>query len=568
MITENQAFIKKWSAGLALFLGFFCAMQDVCAAPHFSGNQDTTTVPKDWFLRDPEADHLQGLSVERAYQTLLRGRPSKTVVVAVIDTGIDIDHEDLQGVIWTNEKEIAGNGIDDDHNGYIDDVHGWNFIGGKNGNVEKDTYEVTREYARLKPRFEFADEKKITKKDKADYELYKRVKTKYDHDLKANKDQLNEYDQQYQLYTNAYGTLHYCDSLLRTHGDGKTITKAALTTMSPTNDTLRFAKATLLRVLQDADDSVSVTGFLDELHDYLGQLKEAADGLRIAVDYGYNLTYNPRVVVGDDPNNPNERHYGNNDVKGPYARHGTHVAGIIGANRSNNLGMKGIADNVRIMSVRALPNGDERDKDVANAIRYAVDNGAQVVNMSFGKKFSPHKEVVDAAVKYAESKGVLLVHAAGNDKDNLDVDPDYPMRTFLKGGAAKNWLEVGASSWDADENLVADFSNYGKKTVDVFAPGVEIYSTIPGNRYEDLQGTSMAAPTVAGVAALLFSYYPNLTAEQVKDIIDQSTRKFDALKVNQPGTVTEVPMSQLSITGGLINAYEAVKLAGTMSLNK
>ena len=561
MPIENQVFMMKNATRLLIFLIVLVHVRDVWATHPISEIQDTTTVPKDWFLRDPETDHLQGLSVEKAYNTLLRGRPSKTIVVAVIDTGIDINHEDLKDVIWINEDEIPGNGVDDDKNGYIDDVHGWNFIGGKNGNVEKDTYEVTREYARLKPRFEHADENKIAKKDKAEYALYKKVKAKYEHDFKFNKDQFDQYNQQYQVYINAFGTLSFCDSLLRAQGDGQTLTKTSLTAIAPKNDTIRFAKETLLRVLKETDDSTSVTAFLNELDGYLKQLKEGVDHYGTAVDYGYNMSYNPRDIVGDDPNNVHEKYYGNNDVTGPYARHGTHIAGVIGANRKNNIGIRGIVDNVRIMSVRALPNGDERDKDIANAIRYAVDNGAQVVNMSFGKKFSPNKDLVDAAVKYAESKGVLLVHAAGNDNDNLDLDPDFPNRTFQKGGQTKTWIEVGASSWGANENLVADFSNYGKKTVDVFAPGVEIYSTIPDNGYEDLQGTSMACPTVVGVAALLFSYYPDLTANQVKTIIDQSTRKFASLKVTQPGTANEVTLDNLSITGGVINAYEAVKLA-------
>jgi subtilisin family serine protease len=251
-------------------------------------------------------------------------------------------------------------------------------------------------------------------------------------------------------------------------------------------------------------------------------------------------------------------------VKGPDARHGTHVAGIIGANRKNDIGIKGIADNVRIMSVRAVPNGDERDKDIANAIIYATDNGAKIINMSFGKAFSPNKELVDKAVKYAESKGVLLVHAAGNDGDNTDVESNYPNRKFLKGGEAKTWLEIGASSWGANENFVGSFSNYGKKSVDLFSPGVQIYSTTPDNTYEDLQGTSMASPATAGVAAVLFSYFPDMNASEVKDIIRKSTRKFDGLKVTKPGTQEQVSFSELSSTGGLVNVYEAVKLAQSL----
>ena len=334
--------------------------------------------------------------------------------------------------------------------------------------------------------------------------------------------------------------------------------------MEVSNDTLRFAKETLSKVLQNVDGDIVISEFLAELDDYIGQLKSGVDHYATAIDFGYNLEFDSRSIVGDNTNDLYEKGYGNNDVEGPDARHGTHVAGIIGANRQNDIGIKGIADNVRIMSVRAVPNGDERDKDIANAILYAVDNGAQVINMSFGKSYSPQKEAVDKAVRYAESKGVLLIHAAGNDADDMDKESNYPSRMLKNGSETKTWMEIGASSWGADENFVGSFSNYGKKSVDLFAPGVQIYSTIPNNSYEDLQGTSMACPAAVGVAALLFSYFPDLTANQVKDVIEKSTRKFDGLKVAKPGTSEDVPFSTLSITGGLVNAYEAVKLAETM----
>jgi cell wall-associated protease len=529
-----------------------------------TANEDTANVSKDWFLKDPESDHLQGISVDKTYMTLLKGKPSKTVLVAVIDSGIDIEHEDLKDVIWTNEDEIAGNGIDDDKNGYVDDIHGWNFLGGKDGkNVDEDTYEVTREYGRLKPLYEHMEEAKVPKKNKAEFALWQRVKAKYERDFKANKDQYDQYKQQHDLYQNAYVTLDFCDSVISKSMGGVAMRKSTLAEVNPSNDTIRFAKETLTRVLENVDGDVAVSEFLDELKHYLVQLQEGLDHYSTAVEFGYNLEFNSRKIVGDDPNNLYEKGYGNNDVEGPDARHGTHVAGIIGANRNNELGIKGIADNVRIMVVRAVPNGDERDKDIANAITYAVDNGAQVINMSFGKAFSPQKEAVDKAVKYAESKGVLLVHAAGNDGDNIDKEENYPSKVLKNGAEIKNWLEIGASSYGADEHFVATFSNYGKKSVDLFAPGVEMYSTVPDNKYENLQGTSFASPATAGVAALLLSYYPELSAVQVKEILRQSTRKFDGLKVTKPGTAEEVPFNTLSSTGGLVNAYEAVKLAET-----
>jgi subtilisin family serine protease len=321
----------------------------------FSSNlalSDTVNIPKDWFLKDPEADHLQGVSVEKTYSTLLAGKPSKTVIVAVIDSGVDIEHEDLKDIIWTNEDEIPGNGIDDDKNGYVDDVHGWNFIGGKNGNVNEDTYEVTREYARLKPRFENVDEKKVHKKDRAEFALWQQVKAKYDRDFKANKDQYDQYDQQYELYTNAYTTLSFCDSILSKSIGGKTVYKSTLSTIVASNDTILFAKETLLKVMENVDQDIAINEFLTELSDYLKELKKGVEHYKTAVEYGYNLDFNSRTIVGDNPNNLFEKGYGNNDVEGPDARHGTHVAGIIGANRKNNLGINGIADNVKIMSVR------------------------------------------------------------------------------------------------------------------------------------------------------------------------------------------------------------------------
>ncbi|MBL7858022.1 MAG: S8 family peptidase [Cyclobacteriaceae bacterium] len=530
--------------------------------------QNLTGVPKDWFLRDPETDHLQGVSADKVY-SLLTGKPSTTVIVAVIDSGVDIEHEDLKDVIWTNKAEIAGNGIDDDRNGYIDDLHGWNFIGGKNGNVKDDSNEVTREYKRLKEKYGTLDEKQGLKKNKVEYTYWKKVKEKYERDSKFNNEQYVQFKEQYDAYTNIFGTVSFCDSLLKQHLKITSISKSSLDNFVPLNDTLSYAKGTLQRVYENLEEDMDLNAFILELQDYLEYLKEGVDHFEVGELYGYNLDYDSRKIVGDEYTNINEKFYGNNDVTGPDAFHGTHVAGIIGANRHNDLGIKGIADNVKIMSVRVVPpSGDERDKDVANAIFYAVNNGARIINMSFGKSFSPNKDVVDKAVKYAESKGVLLIHAAGNDGDNNDTDENFPNRYYKDGTEAKNWIEIGASSWGTDSDFVASFSNYGKKSVDLFAPGVKIYSTAPNNDYRDADGTSMASPTTAGVAAILLSYFPELTAVQTREILRQSTRKFDNLKVKKPGTEVNVDFNQLSSSGGLVNAYEAVKLALKMKATR
>ncbi len=513
-----------------------------------SSAQNSPSPPRDWFLRDPETDHLQGVSAERAYSELLKDRPSKIVIVAVIDSGVDADHEDLKDVMWTNPKEIAGNGIDDDKNGYIDDIHGWNFIGGKNGNVDEDTYELTREYIRLNNIFGNADAGKLPKKQKAEYERYLKVKDKFEKLRDTNQ-------KQYELYSGMYNNIKMSVDTLKHVLKVDTLTLAAIDTFKTSDPTLAFAKGftrTILRRMEGTD-----------INQALAELKEGVDYYGTIVNFGYNPDFNSRLIVGDNYENVNERYYGNNDVKGPDAEHGTHVAGIIAGNRKNEIGIRGIADNVRIMSVRAVPNGDERDKDIANAIRYAVDNGASIINMSFGKSYSPEKAAVDDAVRYAEKKGVLLIHAAGNDAEDNDTEKNFPSRYYLDGKEAKNWLEIAASSAGNDDKLVADFSNYGKKSVDLFAPGVDIYSTTPNNTYKKESGTSMASPAAAGVVAVLMEYFPDLTPMQILDIAKKSTRHFDGLKVQKPGG-GKASFSDLSKSGGLINVYEAVKMAMTI----
>ena len=519
----------------------------------FSQSFNIKSAPNGWYLLDPEQDSLQGVSSERAYQTLLKDKPSRTIIVAVIDSGIDIDHEDLKSVIWINEKEIAGNGIDDDKNGYVDDVHGWNFIGGKDGNVDADTYELTREYIRLKAKYENAEISKLAKKERQEYESYLQIKDKFEK-LKAKN------EQQYKLYAGMYKSITFSLDTLKSLLDVEQIMPGDVKKFETTDPGLLFAKGFLLSMYRNMGEDA-------DLDEYLIELKEAVDYYYPIVKYGYNEDFDSREIVGDNVSNLQEKNYGNNDVKGPDPEHGTHVAGIIGADRKNDIGVKGIADNVKIMPVRAVPNGDERDKDVANAIIYAVNNGARIINMSFGKSFSPQKEAVDKAVRYAEQKGVLLIHAAGNDAENSDEKKNYPSRFYMDGKEAKNWIEVGASSAGSNLDFVGSFSNYGKKMVSLFAPGVEIYSTVPDNKYKNLDGTSMASPASAGVAALLMSYFPELTAVEVKDILMLSSRKFDNLKVQKPGGGI-VQFNQLSASGGLVNAYEAVKMAQTMKSAK
>jgi cell wall-associated protease len=555
IMMKKKSDFTKWVIVLVFLFGGVLAPQNSLMA------QDSTAVPKDWFLRDPETDKIQGMSVEKAY-TLLAGKPSKTVIVGVIDTGVDFNHEDLKDVIWVNEKEVAGNGIDDDKNGYIDDIHGWNFIGGANGNVKQDTYELTREYVRLKSKYGDLNPKKVSKKMKADYDYWLFIQDRFTKYKAENETNYNSCVKQVNQYKQFLQNLSESIDLLKATYKLEKLSQPVIDTIKSANPKVRFARYIVGVIYDNEGPEANVENTAAELKRIVEHNSEVCDNYKTAIDYGYNTEFNSRTIVGDDYSNLENRNYGNNDVKGTSSpTHGTHVAGIVAANRKNDIGMKGVADNVRIMAIRAVPSGDERDKDIANAIRYAVDNGARVVTMSFGKDYSPQKEYVDKAVKYAESKGVLLVHGAGNDNDDNDVKPGYPNRFYLDKKEASNWLEVGASSWGADSTLTASFSNYGKKTVDLFAPGVKIYSTTPNNNYEELDGTSMACPAAAGVAALLMSYFPELTAAQVRTILDQSSRKFDNLLVKKPGTSELVSFTTLSISGGLINAYEAVKMA-------
>jgi subtilisin family serine protease len=484
-----------------------------------------------WQNKDLKTDSVFGISTERAYKELLKKKKPHTVLVAVIDSGIDTAHEDLKAVIWINPKEIPGNGADDDHNGYIDDTHGWDFIGGPKGDVDKDNLEMTRLIREKRSFYDSLSNTTIPPAYQASYQAFRKMEKAYDKDLAQAK----------QTVEGIGRFRDVMDSIVKKIGKD-----------SPTIEDFRAFQPT--GAAEKKVQSV-VIGELQHIPDYHEFKAKEVDGYydhyKTSLDYELNTAYDPRPIVGDDYNNSRQKDYGNNDVCGPDAHHGTHVAGIIGATRGNGIGLDGIADHVQIMSVRAVPDGDERDKDVANAIRYAVDNGAKVINMSFGKGYSKDKAAVDEAVKYAMSKDVLLVHAAGNDGKDLD-DPEnvnVPNKYYAdSSGMAGAWIQVSASGPKDDSTLVAGFSNYGRSTVDVFAPGVQIYSSIPGNKYAYFNGTSMATPVVVGLAALIREYYPKLTAVQVKDIIMRTVVKRELLK-------------DKCVSGGVVNAYDALQLA-------
>lgn len=514
--------------------------------------------PENWFNLSP-ADGAEGVRTEETYVTFAQPE-TEEVIVAVIDSGVDVNHEDLQGKIWINADEVANDGIDNDNNGYTDDVFGWNFIGGSNGmariendetlkngiklikgnpeaQIDADTLEITRELVRMKRlKAQVEDLGETLSTAQADYlaTLTKTVTETVDNAKKV----VENYNKRLDTYKKS-------EAILKSAGV-ITISLESVRALESTDPAVLKAKADMLALLSNGIDLARIERVLGYYGD---QLK-----------YYYNESFNPRTIVGDNYANQSEKIYGNNDVIGPDSSHGTHVAGIIAAARDNALGIKGVATKVKIMAVRVVPNGDERDKDVANGIRYAVDNGAKIINMSFGKAFSPYKRVVDEAVRYAESKGVLLVHAAGNSNQNNDSAPNFPNRNDKANGVEfSNWLEIGASSFEKGLNLPADFSNYGKKSVDFFAPGVDILSTTPDNTYDTYSGTSMASPTAAGVAALVLSHDTSLDASALKDLMIDTSRRYPKLKVNLPGTETPVLFSSLSRTGTVVDAFEAVK---------
>ena len=489
-----------------------------------------------WGHADLATDTIPGMSLAKAYE-FLKGKKGVDVIVGVVDSGTDLKHEDLSPVAWVNKKEVPNNGKDDDNNGYVDDINGWNFL----GPIYKENAEVER----------ILKNPKLV--DAATYKTIKEAQDKKISEAKTNKQRFNQMLQ----------AVIFADNTLAKHLKKKNYTKEEVNKISGQS----------IAIMQSANIAKQMFGF--GLTSMSQAIKEIKKEIKKAEDLasGDNLKTDYRKVLGDNAQDFSTKFYGDNKTghHNKEEAHGTHVSGIIGAVRNNGIGMNGVTNNVKIMAVRAVPDGDEYDKDVALAIRYAVDNGAKVINTSFGKSYSPNKDWVYDAIKYAAEKDVLIVNAAGNDGKNIDVKRTYPNDSKdLKTEISDNVLTIGAMSANYNENLPADFSNYGKINVDIFAPGVQIYSTTPENEYEFFNGTSMAAPSTAGVAALIRSYYPALSAKQVKHIIMNSGTKID-LEVIKPGSVNQnnpkgekVPFSDLSVTGRIVNAFNAIKMADRM----
>jgi cell wall-associated protease len=530
--------------GILLVIGLFSLFQFVRA-------QSSIYNAHGWQLLDYRTDSVFGAGINRAYAELLKGKTAHPVIVAVIDMGVDTAHEDLEGHIWTNSREIPGNGIDDDHNGYVDDIHGWNFLGGKNGkNINVESYESYREYYRLNLDSDWMDNGDISSK-----KLYREKVKKY-----FLRDSVQQAQAVFWL-SQVIPQMRSADSILKANLRKDSIFARDVLDYQPSDSIFILVKKNTLAYFNKygITPDMSLGTFIHEAEKYLQSAR-----IKLA-DFSNDPNARRREMIGDDFNNIADKNYGNNNVSAGYPAHGTHVAGIISASRGNGKGMDGIDEHVLIMAIRAVPDGDERDKDIALAIRYAVDNGARVVNMSFGKYFSPGKKWVDEAIQYAADHDVLLVHAAGNESRNIDSIAHYPTPEYDAGGRNSCcFITVGANAGGPDSLVLARFSNYGKKQVDLFAPGVKVYSTLPGNQYATYSGTSMAAPVVTGIAALLLEYYPDLSARQLKYVLMQSATKLPQSQVKWAATGSTIDFNELSATGGIVNAYNAVRLAASI----
>lgn len=548
----NMIRLKHISLALALSPGL------LFAAPQ-EGEPDKKDAKRygdkyyNWHHADPKKDKKMGVGAWKAYSKLLADKkPKQKIIVAVIDGGVDYTHEDLKNVMWKNPGEIDGNGIDDDNNGYIDDIYGWNFLGAANGeNVNEENLQYTRIFRNLDPKYKGKTKADIADGDHKEFDLYIEVKEKISTETEKYTKQLNQMNQM-------VAGIQAVDAVIEKELGKSDYTLEEVKAINSEDATVKQMKDAKIALMEQGVSLSNIEAGQKHYSKY--------------VNFYLNPEFKGREnIIGDDPSDYNDRNYGNPNVKGPDPYHGTFVAGLIGAQRGNNIGIDGIANNVEIMALRAIPNGDEYDKDVALSIRYAVDNGAKVLNMSFGKMYSPYKAMVDDAIKYAESKGVLMVNAAGNDHANVDVDFHYPIDRY-EGGQVKNMLTVGASSMDRKKDLPGVFSNYGKQHVDLFAPGVDIVSCAPESEYDKGNGTSYSSPITAGVAALVWSYYPELTAAQLKEILMASAVMKGKKKVKIPTdrgkTRDEVKFETLSVTGGVVNAYNALKLAEKVSQGK
>ncbi len=509
---------------------------------------------RNWQYKDIFEDTIPGISLDKAYTSFLKDKKGEDVIVAVIDTEVDINHEDLKEQIWINSKEIPNNSLDDDNNGYIDDIHGWNFLGNQKGeNVIHTSYEFVRLIKKFKPLFENKSINDINTNEKEDFETYKKALEAFEETKKSNQNYLERLNRFLKEHNKA-------KEVLNPYFSFDSISKKQLLEFK-TKDTI--LEKHLKTLISHKDRGITEKLLLNSITEIEGLVNSST-----------SLNYQERKIIGDNPEDITDTAYGNNNVSGNLDKlyHGTLVSGVIVATRNNNIGIDGILNEAKIMSLCVSANGGELDKDIALAIRYAVDNGAKIINMSSGKHFSMNRDWVNQAIKYAAKKDVLFITSAGNDKLNLDENHNnyYPNDIDGDQEISDNFMMIGASSYTLDKRLRLYLTNYGKKNVDLFAPGYKVYTTLPNNKYRYSPGTSIATALVSGIAALIRSHYPNLKASEVKEILMSSgiSYNIDVEMFLEDGSKKMIPFSQLSKSGKIVNAYNALLLAEQVSKGK
>lgn len=506
-----------------------------------------------WYVLDNEKQ--AGINLEKAYD-LFKGKKGYRLIVAVIDTELDIDHEDLKNQIWINKGEIPNNNIDDDDNGYIDDIHGWNYVGSKKGdNILYTSYEYVRIVRKFDSLFkDYSLISEVPKKDYKNFKLYQKAYIKYNSEIENRNSEIARYKRMKTRYKK-----------------GKSIAKKYFPKEDYTVDKLDSLKLSVI----DEDEKKLISSLAYYVKNGIDE--KWCDNYVKFEEFKLNtllsLSYNDRSLTNDNADDINDYPYGNNDVQGTQViSHATQIASLIAAKRNNNIGIDGINDLVEIMPLSIATVGNEFDKDIALAIRYAVDNGAKIINMSLGKEFSMYPDWVNDAIKYAQEKNVLIITSSGNNGLDIDKNDDFPTDNMNGVETVKNFIKVGNTSKNINSKLIFSNSNYGKNNVDIYAPGTKISCLSRSGKITDT-GTSLSSAVVSGVASLLFSYYPDLTAIEVKNIIMQSGTSYDLMVLKpypngEERNPNKVPFSSLSKSGKIVNAYNALLMAEEVSKKK
>jgi subtilisin family serine protease len=534
---------------------------------------------ENWHHLAPE-DGVFGAAIERAHAAARESglRPARRpITIALIGGGIDISHKAISDIIWVNRRERRINGRDNDRNGWIDDRHGWNFLGNDTMTINSLSTMGDREFLRLKDKYNhflfvedgiaymFDDElgalvETEPPADMEEFEYFLRVVTE---------SELAETNRGVMLakavvwYIREIGhsmRMAYPERVLTRTDFGEFVRAQQSTTAM--QDAL-FAFIDLMFMSANTEDWNTMAAFADTEFIPIQELRhERAMARRFPRE---------RELIGDDPNDLNDKGYGNNNLLANNALRNTMIAGIIGAGGGQSE-IRGITNNVQIMTLRIEADfGEPYMKDMALAIRYAVEQGADIIQLGATNRLFPRHQShwVEEALRYAEQRNVLVVIPVRDLSSNLDDFPFYPNRN-LSTGTLSNIITVAASDSLGNPFLWANFS---ETELDIFAPGVEIKSAMPGNRYAIDSGSAYAAAMVTGVAAFIKNYFPQITPAQMRQLlIDTVTDRSDA-EVEKQYRATAGSMrgriatdlflfSDLCVSGGILNAERAIKEAG------